>query len=42
MFSFLSKIFDAIANLGSSGGTTGCYSWFIDEPKMPKSLIEKK
>ncbi len=42
MFSFLSRIFDAIASLGSSGGTTGCYLWVVDEPKMPKSLIEKK
>lgn len=42
MFSFLSRIFDAIANLGEAGGTTGCYYFFIDEPKMPKSLIEKK
>lgn len=42
MFSFLSKIFDAIANLGGAGGTTGCYRLILDEPKMPKSLIEKK
>lgn len=42
VFSFLSKIFDAIASLGSSGGTTGCYWGFLDEPKIPKSLIEKK
>ena len=42
MFSFLSKIFDAIASLGGIGGTTGCHSWFLDEPKSPKSLTEKK
>lgn len=41
MSKLFSKIFAAIANLGSGAGTTGCYSFWLDEPKMPTSLIEK-
>ena len=41
MSKLFSKIFSAIATFGSGAGTTGCYSWWIDEPEMPKSLIEK-
>lgn len=37
---FLAKLFSAIGSLGSIG-TVGCAHWFIDEPKMPRSLIEK-
>lgn len=41
MSKLFSKIFSAIASFGSHAGTTGCYSWWYDEPEMPKSLIEK-
>lgn len=37
---FLAKILKAIASLGSSG-TTGCWKLVLDEPVMPKSMIEK-
>ncbi len=35
---------DLLAKLGlgaANTGTQGCVYWFVDEPKMPKSLIEK-
>lgn len=41
MSKLFSKIFTAIASFGSGAGTTGCYTWWLDEPEMPKSLIEK-
>lgn len=41
MSKLFSKIFAAVAGLGAIAGTTGCYVIWIDEPKMPKSLIEK-
>ena len=37
-------IADLLAKLGGSAatsGTQGCVFWFMDEPKIPKSLIEK-
>ncbi len=40
MSRLFSKVFTMIASLGA-GATTGCYSWFLDKPEMPKSLIEK-
>ncbi len=41
MSRLFSRIFTAIASLGAGAATTGCYVWWIDEPEMPKSLIEK-
>ena len=35
---------ELLAKLGlgaANAGTQGCQWWIIDEPKMPKSLIEK-
>ena len=35
---------DLLAKLGlgaANTGTQGCFLWITDEPKMPKSLIEK-
>ena len=40
----MSFIADLIAKLGfgaANTGTQACLVWFTDEPKMPKSLIEK-
>ena len=40
----MSFIANLLAKLGfgaATTGTQGCYVWFTDEPKMPKSLIEK-
>ena len=37
-------IAELLAKLGSGAanvGTQACGFWFMDEPKMPKSLIEK-
>ena len=40
----MSFIADLIAKLGfgaANAGTQACVIWITDEPKMPKSLIEK-
>jgi cyclic lactone autoinducer peptide len=37
---FISNILKAIAGLGTSGNV-GCLHLWLDEPQMPKSLIEK-
>lgn len=37
-------IADLLAKIGlgaATTGTQGCYLWIVDEPKMPKCLIEK-
>ncbi len=39
--SFIADLLAKIGGSAASTGTKGCYLWFIDEPKMPKSLIEK-
>ena len=39
--SFLANILAVIGELAAAAGTQGCYVWIADEPKMPKSLIEK-
>lgn len=30
-----------IGSLSASAGTKGCFVWYVDEPKMPKSLLNK-
>ena len=30
-----------LGNLSATMGTTACTIWFADEPKMPKSLLNK-
>lgn len=30
-----------LGELSATMGTKACLVWFIDEPKMPKSLLEK-
>ena len=40
----MSFIADLLAKVGlgaATTGTQGCYVWFLDEPEMPKSLIER-
>lgn len=37
----LAAILAAIGSVAATMGTQACSTWFIDEPKMPKSLIEK-
>ena len=37
-------IADLLAKIGlnaANTGTQGCFYWFLDEPKMPKSLLDK-
>ncbi|MEE3343585.1 MAG: cyclic lactone autoinducer peptide [Bacilli bacterium] len=38
---FIADILAAIGNGAATVGTQGCYIWFIDEPEMPKSLLDK-
>lgn len=38
---FLADILAAMGAGAASMGTQGCLIWIIDEPKMPKCLIEK-
>ena len=38
---FLANLLAAIGNVAASFGTQGCYVLIIDEPKMPKSLLDK-
>lgn len=38
--SLIAKVLKAIAGLGTSGNV-GCLKLWIDEPKMPASLIER-
>ena len=40
----MSFLADLLAKIGAgvaSSGTQGCWALIFDEPKMPKSLIEK-
>lgn len=30
-----------IGSISASAGTKACFVWFTDEPKMPKSLLNK-
>lgn len=38
---FLANLLATIGGAAASAGTQGCYVWIMDEPKMPKSLLEK-
>lgn len=38
---FLADILAAIGGAAASAGTQGCWVLISDEPKMPKSLLEK-
>lgn len=37
----LAAILAAIGSVAATMGTQACLAWLMDEPKMPKSLIEK-
>lgn len=37
----LAKLFEVIGGLCSSAASTACVVWVLDEPEMPRSLIEK-
>lgn len=38
---FIANILAAIGAGAANAGTQGCIVWLVDEPKMPKCLIEK-
>ena len=38
---FIANILCSIGNFAASFGTQGCWTLFLDEPSMPKCLIEK-
>ncbi len=38
--SFLARVLKSIAGLGI-GGNVGCIMLWLDEPEMPRSIIEK-
>lgn len=38
---FIADILAKIGGAAASAGTQGCWIWIVDEPKMPKSLIER-
>ena len=38
---FIADILAAIGNGAATTGAKGCYILFMDEPKMPKALLEK-
>ena len=38
---FLAKLFELIGGVCSSAASTACMTWALDEPEMPRSLIEK-
>ena len=38
---FLADLLALIGGTAAAAGTQGCFMWICDEPKMPKSLIEK-
>lgn len=38
---FLADLFKSLGNSAASVGTQGCWVLFIDEPKMPKALLDK-
>ena len=38
---FLADILAAIGGAAASAGTQGCFVLICDEPKMPKSLLNK-
>ena len=39
--SFIANLLSMIGLGAANAGTQGCYIFLLDEPKMPKSLLEK-
>ena len=39
--SFIAELLAKLGVSAANSGTQACSFWFVDEPKMPKSLIEK-
>ena len=36
----LARLLNLIGSLSAKAGTKACLLWFVDEPKMPKSLLK--
>ena len=36
----LARLLSWIGSLSADAGTKACLLWYIDEPKMPKSLLK--
>lgn len=41
MRGLFAKVCSLLGGFGASAGSTACVVWILDEPEMPKSLIEK-
>ncbi len=39
--SLFSKIFKTVGSMNGSGSSKACWHFIIDEPTMPKSMIER-
>ena len=37
----LTRLLNLIGSLSAGAGTKACVAWFVDEPKMPKSLLKQ-
>lgn len=38
---YIASILTVLGTVAATIGTQGCLVWFMDEPKMPRNLIEK-
>ena len=38
---YIASILTVLGTVAATIGTQGCLVWFMDEPKMPRKLIEK-
>lgn len=38
---YLAGVLTVLGSVAATIGTQGCLFWFMDEPKMPRHLIEK-
>lgn len=38
---YIASILTVLGTVAATMGSQACLFWFTDEPKMPKSLIEK-
>ena len=40
MLSILASILGSIGAFAATAGTNACFTWYIDEPECPKSLMK--
>lgn len=41
MANLFAKICELLGGFGAATGSVACVVWILDEPEMPRSLIEK-